>query len=299
MQAETVQPACPVNQALPPLLKMNGIGNEIDVLDLRGHDLTITPDDARAIHADRRTAFDQLMVIHEPRSPGTLGYVQIYNNDGSESGACGNGMRCVAWLVMRDRHDDVVQLETTAGVLECRRIDALTFRVDMGEPRLAWNEIPLRDRHDDTRSIDLAYGPAEKPIVAAPSVVNMGNPHAVFWVDDVWRFDLARIGPALEHDAIFPEKANISLADVRSRDHIALRVWERGVGITKACGSAACAAVVAAVRKDLTDRVVRVTLPGGDLVIDWRASNNHVLMTGPVELELETTFRPRLEGAPA
>ena len=183
-----------------------------------------------------------------------------------------------------------MKLETSAGLLDCVRIDEWTYQIDMGRPRLSWQEIPLAEEFADTRGIELQIGPIDAPVLHTPSVVNMGNPHAIFWVEDVNAYDLARFGPLLENHPIFPEKANISLAQVVSRSHIILKVWERGVGLTRACGSAACAAAVAAVRKDLTSRHVRISLPGGDLHIEWRASDDHVLMTGPVELEFEGRF---------
>jgi diaminopimelate epimerase len=164
----------------------------------------------------------------------------------------------------------------------------------MGAPRLRWDEIPLRDPFQDTRSIELQIGPIDAPILHTPSAVNMGNPHAVFFVDDVEAYDLARIGPLLESHPIFPERANISLAQVLAPDRILLRVWERGAGLTRACGSAACAAVVAGARKRLTARKATVSLPGGDLSIEWRESDGHVLMTGPVEVEWDGVLEPRL-----
>ena len=164
----------------------------------------------------------------------------------------------------------------------------------MGEPRLAWNDIPLRDPFFDTRNIELQIGPIDAPILHTPSAVNMGNPHAIFWVADVEAYDLGRIGPLLENHPIFPERANISLAQVVARDRIRLKVWERGAGLTRACGSAACAALVAAVRKNFCDRKARVSLPGGDLDIEWRAGDGHVLMQGPVELEFEGRLAPEL-----
>ena len=172
------------------------------------------------------------------------------------------------------------------------------FTVDMGEPRFAWNEIPLAEEFRDTRAIELQIGPIDKPILHSPSVVNMGNPHAIFWVDDVDAYDLAKIGPLLENHPIFPERANITLCAVKSREHIVIRTWERGAGLTKACGSAACAAAVAAARLKRTGRKVRVTLPGGDLSIEWRESDDHVLMTGPVEFEFEGRFDPALFANP-
>jgi diaminopimelate epimerase len=280
-------------------LKMNGLGNEITVLDLRGTSARVTPAEARAIAADPRSRFDQLMVLHDPATPGTDAYLRIYNTDGSESGACGNGTRCVAWAMMADPimarpHEETLVLETKAGLLPAERVSDAVFTVDMGAPRLAWNEIPLRDPFPDTRTIELQIGPIDEPILHTPSAVNMGNPHAIFWVEDVDSYDLARFGPLLENHPMFPERANISLAHVLAPDHIRLHVWERGVGLTRACGSAACAALVAASRKRLTERRATVSLPGGDLVIEWRERDDHVLMTGPVELEHEGTFAPEL-----
>jgi diaminopimelate epimerase len=171
----------------------------------------------------------------------------------------------------------------------------------MGPPRFKWNEIPLAEEFRDTRAIELQIGPIDKPVLHSPSAVSMGNPHAIFWVDDVSVHDLARLGPLLENHPIFPERANITLAQIVSRDHIIIRTWERGAGLTKACGSAACAAAVAAARLRRTNRKVRVTLPGGELTIVWRESDDHVLMTGPVEFEFKGCFDPALfanAGAP-
>jgi diaminopimelate epimerase len=277
-----------------PFFKMNGLGNEIVIVDLRGERHVVTSAEARAIAADPRSAFDQLMVLHDPRSRGADAFMRIYNTDGSESAACGNGTRCVAWMLGRDGGKPALLLETDAGSLPTTRLDATHFTVDMGAPKLRWDEIPLAEPFHDTRTIELQIGPIDAPVLHSPSAVSMGNPHAIFWVDDVNAHDLGRFGPLLENHPIFPERANISLAEVRARDHIVLRVWERGAGLTKACGSAACAALVAAVRKELTDRSARVTLPGGDLHIEWRERDGHVLMSGPVELEHEGHLAPTL-----
>ncbi|WP_262271472.1 diaminopimelate epimerase [Microvirga yunnanensis] len=280
-------------------LKMNGLGNEITVLDLRGSAHRVSASEARAIASDPRSRFDQLMVLHDPVTPGTDAYMRIYNTDGSESGACGNGTRCVAWAMTTDPvmsrpvAGDLV-LETKAGLLPVERVSDTVFTVDMGPPRLAWNEIPLRDPYPDTRTIAIDTVLPEAPELRAPSAVGMGNPHAVFWVEDAQAYDLAVIGPVFEHDPAFPERANISFAQVTSPEHISLRVWERGAGATRACGSAACATLVAAARKGLTGRKAVVALPGGDLVIEWRESDGHVLMTGPTELEHEGTLSPAL-----
>ncbi len=236
--------------------------------------------------------YDQLMAIHDPVAADAHASLVIYNRDGSTAQSCGNGTRCVAWAMMDDPamarpYGDALVLEGEAGRLAVTRVAEHAFTVDMGRPRLAWDEIPLAEPFQDTRRIELQIGPIDAPVLHSPSVVSMGNPHAIFWVGDPAAYDLARIGPMLEHHPIFPERANISLAAVDAPDRIRLRVWERGAGLTQACGTAACAVVVAAARKRLTGRSATVTLPGGDLQIAWRESDDHVLMTGPVELEHE------------
>ena len=279
-------------------VKMNGLGNEIVIIDLRAASTVVTAAEARAVAQPGGLRYDQLMVLHVPRTPGTDAYVRIYNNDGSEVGACGNGMRCIAELLFGESGKTALTFETRAGLLNCWKGDAPhVATVDMGRPRFAWNEIPLAEEFRDTRAIELQIGPIDKPILHSPSVVSMGNPHAVFWVDDVAAYDLGKIGSLLEHHPLFPERANISLAAVKAGDHIVLRTWERGAGLTKACGSAACAAAVAASRLKRSERTVRVTLPGGDLLIEWRARDDHVLMTGPVEFEFAGTFDPALFAA--
>jgi diaminopimelate epimerase len=274
---------------------MNGIGNEIVVVDLRARGAEIAPEEARA--AAKPVPYDQLMALYPPRTPGTDAFIRIYNNDGSEAGACGNGMRCVADLVSKESGKSTLTFETSAGILNCWQGADGLFTVDMGAPRVKWNEIPLAEEIRDTRNIELQIGPIDKPVLHTPSVVSMGNPHAIFWVDDVEAYDLARFGPLLENHPIFPERANITLAHIVSRDHIVIRTWERGAGLTKACGSAACAAAVAAARLKRTNRKVKVTLPGGELTIDWRESDDHVLMTGPTEYEHKGHFDAALFAA--
>jgi len=270
-------------------VKMNGLGNEIVAVDMRAPPQAITAADARAVH--RVEPYDQLMAMYPPRTPGTDAFVRIFNNDGSEAGACGNGMRCVADILFKERHQAALTFETRAGLLNCRQGDvALTSTVDMGAPRFKWNEIPLAEEFYDTRAIELQIGPIDKPILHSPSAVSMGNPHVVFWVDDVNAYDLGKIGPLLENHPIFPDRANVSLAQVVSPERLIVRTWERGAGLTRACGSAACAAVVCGFRTRRTGRNVTVTLPGGELSIEWRQGDDHVLMTGPVEYEHEGRF---------
>ena len=269
-----------------PFRKMNGLGNEIVAVDLRGSKRVLDAAEARAIAARPGSRFDQMMVLHDPRTPATEAYVRIYNTDGSEAEACGNGMRCIGWVVAQQTGRKALKFETKAGVLEVAVAGIDRITVDMGTPRFGWADIPLAEPFHDTRRIELQIGPIDKPILHSPSVVNVGNPHAVFWVEDVNAYDLGRFGPLLENHPIFPERANISLAHVTSIEAITLRTWERGAGLTKACGSAACAATVCAARRGLTGRRVTVTLPGGPLLIEWRA-DDRILMTGPVELEHE------------
>jgi diaminopimelate epimerase len=266
--------------------KMNGLGNEIVVVDTRASKTSLSSAIARAMAANPRSHFDQMMVLNPPRTPGTDASVTIFNADGSESSACGNGTRCIGWLESQKTGRANVKFETKAGPVAVKIDSIESITVDMGEPRFAWNEIPLAEPFHDTRGIELQIGPIDAPVLHSPSVVNVGNPHAIFWVDDANAYDLARFGPLLENHPIFPERANISLAEVRSRREIVLRVWERGTGLTQACGTAACAAAVAAMRKKLVDRTVTVRLPGGPLTITW-TDNNRILMTGPVEHEYE------------
>src|SRR5215813_10748745 len=273
--------------------KMNGIGNEIVVVDLRDAAGPVTAADARAVATE--VPYDQLMLLQPPRLDGTEAFIRIYNNDGSEAGACGNGMRCVVRRLFEKTGQTAVTFETAAGLLNCWQGPSPDlYTVDMGAPKFGWQDIPLAEEFRDTRYIELQIGPIDKPILHSPSAVNMGNPHAIFWVDDVNAYDLHRFGPLLENHPIFPERANITLAHIVDRDHITIRTWERGAGLTKACGSAACATAVAAARLKRANRTVKISLPGGDLGIEWRERDDHVLMTGPVEFEFKGRFDPAL-----
>lgn len=275
-----------------PFARMNGLGNEIIVADMRGRPDRVSPAAAIALAADPATRFDQIMAIHDPRIPGTDQYVEILNSDGSHAGACGNGMRCVVQALAAETGRTRFTFETKAGVLVAEEHPDGRISVDMGIPRFGWQEIPLAEEFRDTRAIELQVGPIDEPVLHSPSVVSMGNPHAVFWVDrDVWSYELDRFGPLLENHPIFPDRANITIARVMARDAITIRTWERGAGLTRACGSAACAAAVAAARTGRTDRKVIVTVPGGPLTIEWR-DDDHVIMTGPAEWEFSGLFDP-------
>ena len=271
--------------------KMNGLGNEIVMVDLRGSRKQFSAAEAANIAAAPNSHFDQMMVLHDPRTADTDAYVRIYNADGSPAGACGNGTRCIAWVLARETGRKSLLFETDGGLLQTQVDSIERISVDMGQPRFAWHEIPLAEEFADTTRIELQVGPIDAPLLHSPSVVNVGNPHAIFWVHDVRSFDLSRLGPLLENHPLFPERANISLAQLTSRETMILRTWERGAGQTRACGSAACAAGVAAARKGMSERNVMVTLPGGQLAIDWRA-DDHIIMTGPAELEYESFIDP-------
>ena len=269
--------------------KMNGLGNEIVVVDLRGQTRVISAEEARAIAADPLSRFDQMMVLHDPKTRGTEAFIRIYNTDGTEAQACGNGMRCVGWWSYQAQKRERMKFETRPGVLDVVVADQSHITVDMGEPRFAWNEIPLAEPFHDTKRIELQIGPIDAPVLHSPSVVNVGNPHCIFWVDDVAPYDLGRFGPLLENHPLFPDRANISLAAVTSRTSINLRTWERGAGLTRACGSAACAAGVLGARTGRTERKVTVNVPGGPLQIEWTAANR-ILMTGPATDEYAGVF---------
>ncbi|WP_406872981.1 diaminopimelate epimerase [Aminobacter sp. P9b] len=276
-----------------PFAKMNGLGNEIIVADMRGRADRVAPAAAIALAADPATKFDQIMAIHDPRTPGTVNYIEIINADGSHAQACGNGTRCVVQALAAETGQKVFTFETVAGILNAEEHADGSISVDMGAPRFGWQDIPLAEEFRDTRAIELQIGPIDAPVLHSPSVASMGNPHAIFWVDnDVWSYDLDRFGPLLENHPIFPERANISIAQVTSRETLNLRTWERGAGLTLACGSATCAAAVSAARTGRTGRTVTVTVPsGGTLQIDWRA-DDHVVMTGPAEWEFSGSFDP-------
>lgn len=270
-----------------PFRKMHGIGNDFVVLDARAHPVDLTTDEARRL-ADRRfgVGCDEILTIRPARNGGDV-FMGVHNADGTVVESCGNGSRCVADLIMRETGKNRAVLETLAGpVIAERNADGL-IAVDMGPARLGWREIPLSEERD-TLHLGIIEGPLRDPVG-----VNVGNPHAVFFVDDVAAIDLATLGPKLEHHRLFPERANIEVAEVRSRSHLRMRVWERGSGITLACGTGACATAVAAVRRNLTERNVKITLDGGDLNLEWRA-DGHVVMTGPAAYMFDGVWR----GAP-
>ncbi|MQA67183.1 MAG: diaminopimelate epimerase [Alphaproteobacteria bacterium] len=280
-----------------PFIKMNGLGNDFVIVDGRTHAVTIGAEAARRI-AERRTGVgcDQLIVLERPRNRDAQAFMAIRNADGGESAACGNATRCVAALLMAESGGDEAVIETAAGLLLGRGEDA-GIAVDMGAPRLGWRDIPLAE---DVDTLHLSLAVEGAAVVADPAACSMGNPHATFFVPDVEAIDIAAIGPGLEHHALFPERANIGFAEVRARGRIRLRVWERGAGLTQACATGACAAVVNGVRRGLLDRNVECLLDGGPLMVEWRKADDHVVMTGPVAVAFTGILSPTLldGGAP-
>ena len=261
-----------------PFIKMHGLGNDFVVLDGREAPLpAMTPAVARAL-ADRRTGigFDQLVLL-EPSATQDF-RVRFFNSDGSEVGACGNGSRAVALL-----HGAPAVVETDGGTLRLEPLEG-GARVDMGSPRFEWDAIPL------AYPMDTARMPVGWESLEGPMAVNVGNPHAVFFVDDANAVELERLGPLIEHDPLFPERVNVNVASLAGPDHLNLRVWERGAGLTRACGTGACATAVAAIQRGLAQSPVRVTLPGGDLVIAWEPGGT-ILMSGPATESFRGTFR--------
>jgi len=282
-----------------PYLKMNGLGNDFVVLDARAGEILLSRRQIVAV-SDRENGIgcDQLIVMENDGLDGVDLFMRIYNAEGGEVDACGNATRAIAGLVAGETGADAVTIRTNAGILTAR-IHGDLVTADMGAPRFAWDQIPLAEPFADTTGIELQIGPIDAPLLHTPSVVNVGNPHAIFWVDDLDAHDLQKFGPMLENHPIFPQRANITLAQVISDDRIRVRVWERGAGLTLACGTAACATAVAAARKGLTGRTVTVELPGGPLAIEWRKTDDHILMTGPWTLDGEGMIPPALLGEDA
>lgn len=261
-----------------PFIKMHGLGNDFVVLDARAAPLpAMTPAVARAL-GDRRTGvgFDQLILL-EPSATHDF-RVRFFNADGSEAGACGNGSRAVALL-----HGAPATVETGGGTLRLEPFEG-GARVDMGAPRFDWDAIPL------VYPMDTHAMPVGWETLEAPMAINVGNPHAVFFVDDAEAVPLETLGPIIEHDPLFPERVNVNVASLAGPDHLVLRVWERGAGLTRACGTGACATAVAAIRRGLVRSPVRVTLPGGDLVIAWEHGGT-IQMSGPAVESFRGTFR--------
>ena len=273
-----------------PFIKMHGLGNDFVVIDVRGRPLELPAAAVRAI-SDRRTGVgcDQLILIEPPKSAGTAAFMRIRNADGSEVSACGNATRCVARLLMEEGRSRHLAIETRAGRLDAGSGEDGRVTVNMGLAGLDWREIPLAVPAD-TYGLEIVQGPLSNPVA-----VSMGNPHAVFFVPDAEAVALAEHGPLVEHHPLFPERTNVEVVEVLSPTRLRMRVWERGTGITSACGTGACAALVAAVRRGLSERKAELVLDGGSLEIEWLA-DGHVLMTGPAAISFTGTLAAELVG---
>lgn len=276
-----------------PFRKMNGLGNDFIVLDRRVRDFAMDEVKARAL-ADRATGIgcDQLIVLDKSDIADVR--MRIWNNGGGEVESCGNASRCIADLLFEETGTDRATIDTKGGFLVARKAGPKMVTIDMGAPKFGWQEIPLSEPFADTRHIELQVGPIDAPLIHSPSVVNVGNPHCIFWVKDLRVVDLAKVGPMLEHHPLFPKRANITLARVDSKDHAVIQVWERGAGLTKACGTAACAVMAAGFRLKKFNRKATITLPGGDLFMEIRESDGHIIMTGPVAYEFDGQLPPHL-----
>ena len=271
-------------------LIMNGAGNRFAVFDARNvPNFALSPEQVRAICEPGSAPMgtlgaDQLIILREPKSEGADIFMEIWNRKGFEVDACGNATRCAAWLFMTDHEKNACTVETNDGFLHCRRSGDMSVAVDMGPPKLDWSQIPLKEPMH-THHIDVKLGPIDNPVLSNPGAVSMGNPHCVFFVNDFETVKPDKAGPMIEFHPLFPEQVNVGFARIDAPDRIRLKVWERGVGMTLACGTGACAAVVAANRQKRAGRVVDVEVDGGLLQIEWRVPDDHVIMTGPVELE--------------
>jgi diaminopimelate epimerase len=263
--------------------KMNGAGNSFVIFDDRKGVLGLKPEQIKAIaNPETGVGADQVIAM-ETTLRGDV-FMRIWNKDGSSAEACGNATRCVAWLVMEETGKEKLVVETVAGRLKADRIGPQQISVDMGSPLLKWEEIPLAERMD-TRGIDLKIGPIDAPYLQLPGAVNMGNPHVVFFVPDLDKVDVRAVGSLVEWHPLFPQGVNTGFLEILSRTETRLRTWERNVGQTLACGSNNCAAIVAAARRNLTDRKALVHNDGGDITVEWSEASDHVIMTGPIELE--------------
>lgn len=274
-----------------PFLKMHGLGNDFVIVDLRGGKARLNEQLIRSLgDRQRGIGFDQFITIEDDPNPMVAAFMGIWNPDGSRAEACGNATRCVASLLLAERDDDEIRIRTEFDLLACARSPNGMIRVDMGAPKLEWEEIPLKDASDTVR-IDVKLGPIDDPVLWGPGAVNLGNPHAVFFVDDVENYPVDKVGPMVENHPMFPERTNVEFVEVLGPNRIRMRVWERGAGITQACGSGACASVVAGVRRKLIERRCVVILDGGPLAIEWN-EGGRVLMTGPVAKSFEGLIRP-------
>lgn len=259
-----------------PFVKMHGLGNDFVIIDTRENQVTLNEKQLKAIgDRNRGVGCDQLIVLSEPKNPDTDVFIDLYNNDGRDCGACGNATRCVSSIIINETGKDEIVIDTNKGLLKGWNAENGMIRVNMGQPRLNWNEIPL------AKEVDTLHVPISNDEFSNPTCVSMGNPHAVFFVDDADAVDVAKNGAYFEKHEMFPEKTNVEFVTVLNKKKLRMRVWERASGITQACGTGACASLVAAARLGLSDRNAEIILDGGSLFIEW-ADNGDILMTGAV-----------------
>lgn len=272
-----------------PYVRMNGAGNAFIVVDSTRNKFQPGESEVRRLASPEAGlgGFDQLISIE--RAHDADAFMRVWNADGSLVETCGNALRCVGWLLLDGADTDQVVIDTLGGVARASRAGDLRVRVDMGEPRLDWTQIPLAEEMD-TRGIELQVGPIDNPVVHTPGAVSMGNPHVVFFTDKQDDVFVRGTGSLIEHHPLFPEGVNVGFANVLDRQTIRLRVWERGAGLTLACGTGACAAMVASNRRGFVDRAATMILDGGELLVEWDEATNHVFMTGPVEIERTGTL---------
>lgn len=274
----------PMTQTSRPFIRMNGAGNAFIVVQAFDQAFRPSEHQVRAL-ADPATGpgrFDQLIGIEA--SDQADAYMRVWNADGSMVETCGNALRCVGWLMLEATGKDEVIIDTAGGPTKARKSGPNQVVIDMGPPRLDWQQIPLAEDMD-TKGIELQVGPIDAPLLHTPGAVSMGNPHVVFFTDQQDDAFVRSSGSLIERHPLFPEGVNVGFAKIIDRDHIRLRVWERGAGLTLACGTGACAALVASVRRGLTERTAKVVVDGGELTIGWDEATNHVFMTGPIEIE--------------
>lgn len=273
-------------------VKMHGLGNDFVVFDVRGTELKLSPEEARAI-ADRKTGIGCDQIIYLRSSAEADALMEVQNADGSRAESCGNGLRCLA-LLLTGGDDGEVRVETDAGVMSCRVKDRIV-RADMGVPKFLWSEIPLAEERNTAR---LKLGMGSLPEGVA---VNVGNPHVIFFPDQRPggpALDLSALGPKIETHALFPEKINVSFASMEGPERMVLQVWERGTGLTQACGTAAAAATVAAIKTGRAGRSISVAMPGGDLKVEW-LPDGHVFLEGPAALSFKGELDPEALQGPS
>ncbi|MGD1870045.1 MAG: diaminopimelate epimerase [Neomegalonema sp.] len=276
-----------------PFYKMHGLGNDFVIIDIRGQSVDpVTPALARVIgDRNRGVGFDQLTVVRDSSDRDVAADIDFWNPDGSMAAACGNATRCVADLLMKEQQVDRLTLRSENGLLPTERLESGMIRANMGRPKLDWRDIPLKEA-SHTERIDVKLGPIDDPVLWGPGAVNMGNPHAVFFVDDADKAEVEKLGPFIENHPMFPERTNVEFAHVIDPNQLRLRVWERGAGVTLACGSGACATVVAGARRNLVERRAVVHLDGGPLAIEWSEADDCVYMAGPTQMVFAGALSP-------